>query len=695
MTISTTFEERESANSPVTSGQPHMGTMMAATVHTEERGSDIHLPNGAAIPTLDGASQTVVVNQIAPDPTFPGADFYVQPDAELTQYPWSCVGRVEASPPGDSDFYNAGTGTLVGPKIVLIACHVLKDRQFSKGWRFRFVPGYKRHAHTSDPSGTHHTQANFTGRVITGDPSGHIRDGILTAAVYGWDFALCELDDALGDYWGHVGVIAGSKSFYRGRKWHSIGYPTMVRGQRLLGEFPIRFPGIDIDDVENQDHNSKEIETEDYTLEHFVDLALGDRGLAGWSGGPLLGIYNNQWWVGGALSGQDGDDILDFDGVQVFAGGQRLLDVHAQANKEWYPSRAVVPKWAHVAAISRNLDKLDLFVTDVDGKIRTASWEPAFSNGWQGWHEINGGRAASGMPLHVLSRSTDKLDLFVIGHEQVVYTAAWEPSFTDGWHGWWDVRVARSPGGRITGVSRSKDKLDIFVAGADGRIYTAFWEPASTVGWSNWRPIGDVKVPNGAYIHAISRSKDKIDLFVVDVNGKIRSAAWEPSFGWEWHGWWEINGGIATPGAPVTAVSRSKDKLDIFVVGTDQRVWSAAWEPSATNQWYGWFPIGEVRVPQYSAVNVVSRNTNKLDLFVTDVNGVIRTAAWEPSFTDGWRGWWEIAGGRAAPGAPVTPVSRRKDVMDIFVVGTDGHVYSAGWAGGTAADWHGWWHIGP
>ena len=46
------------------------------------------------------------------------------------------------------------------------------------------------------------------------------------------------------------------------------------------------------------------------------------------------------------------------------------------------------------------------------------------------------------------------------------------------------------------------------------------------------------------------------------------------------------------PGAPVTAVSRSTDKLDVFVVGTDGRVWTAAWEPGFTDWWHGWWPIG-------------------------------------------------------------------------------------------------------
>jgi Trypsin-like peptidase domain len=58
------------------------------------------------------------------------------------------------------------------------------------------------------------------------------------------------------------------------------------------------------------------------------------------------------------------------------------------------------------------------------------------------------------------------------------------------------------------------------------------------------------------------------------------------------------------------------------------------------------------RVPAKAQISAVSRSKDKLDIFVTDKNGVILTAAWEPVFAHGWRGWWEINGGRSASGAP-------------------------------------------
>ena len=354
-----------------------------------------------------------------------------------------------------------------------------------------------------------------------------------------------------------------------------------------------------------------------------------------------------------------------------------------------------LPGHAEVNAVSRSADHLDVFCTDSGQSILTAAWQPDFSDWWHGWWSLNGGRAAAGAPVHGVSRSADKLDVFVVGTDNRVYTAAWESDFTDWWHGWWPLlHGVAAPGAHVTAVSRSTDKLDIFVVGTDGGVYTAAWEPDFADGWHGWWRIGSIVVPQGAMVGAVVRSADHLDIFVTDIHGAIQTAAWEPDFADGWHGWWTLNGGAAAPGSPVHAVSRSTDKLDIFVTGTNGGVYTAAWEPDFADGWHGWWRIGSMQVPLGSHVNAVSRSTDKLDIFATDIHGAIQTAAWEAAFTDGWHGWWTMNGGAAAPGAPVTAVSRSTDHLDIFVVGTNSRVYTAAWEPDFTDGWHGWWRMG-
>jgi hypothetical protein len=225
--------------------------------------------------------------------------------------------------------------------------------------------------------------------------------------------------------------------------------------------------------------------------------------------------------------------------------------------------------------------------------VMTAAWEPGFSDGWHGWWHIKGGRAAPGAMVGAAVRGTNKLGVFVVGSDGFIYTAAWAPASGDGWQGWWRIAGARFPeGAAITAVSRSANKLDIFACANGGETITAAWAPASGDGWQGWWRIKGGRANPGARVHAVSRAPNKLDVFVTNEHGFIYTAAWEPAFADGWHGWWQINGGRAVPSAHVIAVSRAANKLDAFVVGMDGRIYTAAWEPGFTEGWHGWYPMG-------------------------------------------------------------------------------------------------------
>ncbi len=347
------------------------------------------------------------------------------------------------------------------------------------------------------------------------------------------------------------------------------------------------------------------------------------------------------------------------------------------------------------SAVSRSADLLDVVRVGTDGRAQTAAWAPTNTDGWHGWWPIGDAQFPPGAPIHAVVRSPDHLDVFATGTDGLIRTAAWQPAFTDGWHGWWTLNDGRAaPGAPVTAVSRRPDLLDVFVTGTDGRAWTAAWDPTNPDGWHGWWPIGDAQFPPGAPIHAVVRSPDHLDVFATGTDGLIRTAAWQPAFTDGWHGWWTLNDGRAAPGAPVTAVSRRPDLLDVFVTGTDGRAWTAAWDPTNPDGWHGWWPIGDAQFPPGAPIHAVVRSPDHLDVFATGTDGLIRTAAWQPAFTDGWHGWWTLNDGRAAPGAPVTAVSRRPDLLDVVVTGTDGRAWTAAWDPTNPDGWHGWWPIG-
>jgi hypothetical protein len=342
-----------------------------------------------------------------------------------------------------------------------------------------------------------------------------------------------------------------------------------------------------------------------------------------------------------------------------------------------------------VSIISRSPDKLDIFAVGLDGKVYTAAWEPGDTS-WRGWWRIDGVETAPCAPVTAISRSTDKLDIFVVGLDGHVCTAAWEPGF--GWRGWWRIGdVSTTLHAPVSAVSRSADKLDIFVVSLDGYICTAAWQPEFT-GWQGWGTlgIGTNSYPPGAPVCAISKAPDEIDIFAVGLEGTVDTAVLRPGdagvarwFGPSWVG--DLK---AHPRTPVSAVSRSSDQLDLFLVGLDGYVYTTPWNAKDP---YGvaWRPIGSHAPPigtMQAPVSVVSRSAGLVDIFLVGQDGNVYTAGCDAD----WGGPWQISGFSTLPGTPVAAVSRSTDRLDLCTVGLDGHIYAAAWAPDSAG-WQGWW----
>jgi hypothetical protein len=200
---------------------------------------------------------------------------------------------------------------------------------------------------------------------------------------------------------------------------------------------------------------------------------------------------------------------------------------------------------------------------------------------------------------------------------------------------------------------------------------------------------GVIAPPVSPLVTAVSRSKNKMDAFAAGTNRGTFTAAHETG-DTAWRGWWGIAGGVVAPGTAIHAVSRSADKLDAFCVGTDGGTYTAAWQPG-DKAWRGWWHIqGGVAAPNTS-IHAVSRGTDMLDVFCVGTDHGVYTAAWQAGDTS-WRGWWRIGSLKVAPGTTVYAVSRGGGKLDIFAVGEDFGIYTAAWEPGDKA-WRGWWRV--
>jgi hypothetical protein len=304
----------------------------------------------------------------------------------------------------------------------------------------------------------------------------------------------------------------------------------------------------------------------------------------------------------------------------------------------------------------------------------------------------------SGRAVRAISRAAGKLDIYATAADGHISGAAWEPGLAgdagmpDGWRGWWHLQSGSAPAGAtVTAASRAPDHVDLFVVSDNGVVYTAAWSPA---GWVAWRPLEGITVPAGAAVECTSRSRDKLDVFVIDNQGRVQTSAWEPKFGERWSPWRQVGGGTGVPGAPVSVVSRAPDHLDVYLTGLDGVVRTSEWNPSLGDTWADWQQVANGATVPGARVSVASRQAHHLDVFVCDAAGQVQTSAWNPGMGGAWADWRVVAGGAAVPGAPVGVVSRSTDHLDVFVADARGRIQTSAWEPSLGTEWAAWRQIG-
>jgi Papain-like cysteine protease AvrRpt2 len=181
--------------------------------------------------------------------------------------------------------------------------------------------------------------------------------------------------------------------------------------------------------------------------------------------------------------------------------------------------------------------------------------------------------------------------------------------------------------GDPSAVARMPEHLDVFRTAGDGRVYTAWFHDGGE--WSNWRPIGGF-FPSGAQVASVARTSDNLDLFICGNDGRVYTSWWLNGVDWSGiNDSWRSLGGYFPAGAPVTAVARTGQNLDLFICGNDGRVYTSWW--SAGSDWSGindsWRPIGGF-FPAAAPVAAVARHPDHLDLFIRGNDDQI------------WSEWW-------------------------------------------------------
>ncbi|MFF4346932.1 galactose oxidase-like domain-containing protein, partial [Streptomyces sp. NPDC001530] len=206
--------------------------------------------------------------------------------------------------------------------------------------------------------------------------------------------------------------------------------------------------------------------------------------------------------------------------------------------------------------------------------------------------------------------------------------------------------LAAAAGTPIGAVSRNTDKIDIFWAGADGAINTHFFSELKP--WAEHQPFtlvpggSPLAAAAGTPIGAVSRNTDKIDIFWAGADGAVNTHFFSELKPWAEHQPFTLvpaGSPLSTVSfAPISAVSRNTDKIDIFWAGADGAVnthFFSELKPWAEHQPFivvrGGSPVAALAS---SAVASVSRGHDKIDLFWAGPAGSVHSLWWTEA--DGW-----------------------------------------------------------
>jgi SpoIID/LytB domain protein len=227
---------------------------------------------------------------------------------------------------------------------------------------------------------------------------------------------------------------------------------------------------------------------------------------------------------------------------------------------------------------------------------------------------------------------------------------------------------------------RGSERVDVVVRGTNG-FYWTYW---SGSGWTGWAGLGSP--PGGAVGDPafVSWSPGRLDVFVRGTDDKLWQRFSENG-GANWSGWIKPVGDDGVLASAPEVSSRGPGLLDVFVRGTDgnvyQRYWDGGWSPFWAS--HGQPPVGTRGEPA-----TASQTIGHSDLFVRGGDDRLWQRSWNAQ--SGWGSWAQPVGNEGTLASAPEAASWGPGNLLVFVRGTDNGIYTLRYGGG----WGGWMRLG-
>lgn len=297
------------------------------------------------------------------------------------------------------------------------------------------------------------------------------------------------------------------------------------------------------------------------------------------------------------------------------------------------------PGLRRITTVSRpEIDKTDVFAIGDDNRLWWTWWQ---GRAWSEWQPLPGDARFDPrtQAISAVSRSQFNVDLFAVDLNGVVRTAFWD-WVHNSWHSFYNVPAGPMTfpqSQNVSAVARNEHTLDAFIIGSDGAVWRTNYQDGRT--WAQWEEVPGKPGfdPTSQQVAAVSRpGSDTLDILAID--GRDRVLSNHSDNGQDWQVWTQQipDLGFDHSTQRLTALARSGTNVDVFAFRSDGpspadgKLWSAWWN-NRLQSWGKWFdpPLGGAKfdVAQQN-IAAVARTQNNMDLFAIGEDGALWTAAW-------------------------------------------------------------------
>jgi hypothetical protein len=260
--------------------------------------------------------------------------------------------------------------------------------------------------------------------------------------------------------------------------------------------------------------------------------------------------------------------------------------------------------------------------------------------------------------------------------------------------------------GTSLAVGQNPDgRLEVFVIGTDDRIYR-IWQTAPNGAWhSKFEPLGQPH--DKAKQIAVGRTrntnwadkKGHLEVFVIGTDDGIYQIRQTVPFDGGWESRFSRLGQPHDKAKQITVGQNRDRRLEVFVIGTDDRIWRSTWAGPG-GRWSGWHLLTKetreiwiitikvddtkkckqlVASPTTAGrpqVIVIGSDDNRIYYSIPEKQGI----EWKP---------WKVIGGPDNVGKQLAVSPYEGFALDdIFLIGTDDAIYNIN------SSWNGWLRLG-